>query len=61
MNEQITRDALGSITAAWLRADIAMSKDGGHSYEYREGLHIVDGMVSCKSYASARELMGEAT
>ena len=57
MDKQITRDALGSITAAWLRADIAMSKDGGHSYEYRDGLHIVDGVVSCESFASARELM----
>jgi hypothetical protein len=59
MNEQITRDSLGSITAAWLHADIAMSKDGGHSYEYRDGQHIVDGIVSCASFAAARELMAE--
>ena len=62
MSKQVTKfDERGSVTAAWLKADIAMSQDGGHSYEYRDGLHTIDGVASFTSYRSARELMADAS
>lgn len=48
-----------SATPDWLLMSCQLKRDDGHTYEYRDGLHTVDGVVSILSYASARELMAE--
>lgn len=46
-----------SATPEWLVMSADLVRDDGVTYEYRDGLHTVDGIVSVASGASARELI----
>lgn len=50
----------GSTTPDWLLMSCQLKRDDGHTYEYRDGLHTVDGVVTVDSWSSARELMSDA-
>lgn len=46
-----------SATPEWLVMSADLVRDDGVTYEYRDGLYTVDGVVSVTSGASARELI----
>ena len=44
-----------SATPEWLLMSADLVRDDGVTYEYRNGLHTIDGVVTVDSWASARE------
>lgn len=46
-----------SSTPEWLLMSANLVRDDGITYEYRNGLHTVDGVVTVTSGASALELI----